>query len=205
MLWLIPAIVSAILEFFQNLLTPSTRNEDSEWMNRKTKPGNRGRSSRALAATMKPISTADAILHLFGNSLHHLIDALLAAEWKGSHRQATIEQELSESDADHFRRVVAKVAKHKEELLPLLRDGLQSVEFGGRVANTLGGLIARDFEGGGERLCGNGLVFNVGYVGEPGRRKWEVLNETEWLPHLMSESKIRSEYTTTDRHVGRSE
>ena len=85
-----------------------------------------------------------------------------------------------------------------------MKAGLESVGFAGKVPDSVGGLIARDFEGG-ERLFGNGLVINLGHVGKPGHRKWGVLNETEWLPHLMSESKIRAEYTTKDRHVGRSE
>jgi hypothetical protein len=162
-----------------------------------------GRRKQRLSNTLKQISTVDAILHLFGNSIYHLFDALLSADRTKKLQLEEFSEKLEPHEKKRFERLWKKIKGYEDQLRPLLEEGLQSVGYGKLVPESLRELVPVDLEKGGERYFGSGLVFNLGFVGSNGKRDWEILGEADWESHLLDEMKIRADYRTKDGHEGR--
>lgn len=164
----------------------------------------RRRRGKSISATIKPICSVDAVLHLFGNSLHHLIDAVLSSDQSKKRILKENKEKLPEADQIRFERIITKIRKHEADLSEILARGLHSVGYPSEFPDTLAGLIEHDFESGAERLFGSGLVLNLAYEGTSGQRAWQEMTEHEWVKHLQGEMAARKSYRTDDRREGKS-
>lgn len=164
----------------------------------------RRRTQNALSATIKPISSIDAFQHLFGNSLHHLIDAVLSSDQSKKRILEGNKKKLPEADQIRFERIITKIRKHEAELSDILSRGLENVGYPRMFPNTVDGIIERDLEAGTDRLFGSRLVFNLGFERKPHNQGWAEMEEEQWLELLLAETAVRKEYRTQDRHQGKS-
>lgn len=162
-----------------------------------------GRRKQRLSDTIKPISSLDSILHLFGNSLDHLIDAILSADRTEKLKLEEFTQKLEPHEKHRYERLRKKIQRYEKQLRPMLVEGLETVGYGELVPESLRELTPVDLEKGGDRLFKSSLVFNLGFVGANGNRSWAELKEADWETHLLAEMKIRKDYKTEDGHSGR--
>jgi len=162
-----------------------------------------GRRKQRLSDTIKPISSLESILHLFGNSLDHLIDAILSSDRTVKLQLEEFSQKLEPHERKRYERLRKKIQRYEKELRPMLTEGLETVGYGKLVPESLRELIPVDLENGGVRLFGSGLVVNLGFVGTNGKRSWTEQEESVWEEHLLHEMKIRANYRTHDGHAGR--
>lgn len=111
-----------------------------------------GRRKQRLSNTLKQISTVGAILHLFGNSLDHLIDALLSADRTKKLQVEEFSEKLEPHEKKRFERLWKKIKGYEEQLRPLLEEGLQCVGYGKLVPESLRELVPVDLQNGGDPI-----------------------------------------------------
>ena len=64
-----------------------------------------GRKKQRLSDTIKPISSLESILHLFGNSLDHLIDAILSSDRTMKLKLEEFSQKLEPHEKNRYERL----------------------------------------------------------------------------------------------------
>ena len=158
------------------------------------------RSRKSISKSFKTFSSAGAIWHLFGNSLKHALDALLSEKWQNKQRREEMLKKIPDVLHPKVAALVEQVEKNREEYLAIQREGLGKAGWNTFEKQSLNNFTALDLETGKHRIPSSGLVCNLGFVGMPGQRIWQVLDEENWADFLQAEMVYRADYWTKDRH-----
>lgn len=158
------------------------------------------RSRRRLSNSFKSFRTLEAIWHLFGQSFKHATDAILSRQWQEKVSREKLLDQFPAALRGRIERLVIDAGRREKELRQAADKGLLESGFEPGPALALESMTVLDMKKGRFGPGAGALVFNLGFLGQAGQRKWTAVNEVGWDNFLTEQMEYRSHYVTADRH-----
>ena len=129
-----------------------------------------------------------AFLHLFGKSAKHALDMMLSRDWQNEKLRKKMSKRLPKLLREKAEAIVADVRGHESDFRAAVAGNLRVVGYEPSPEKTAERFTIIDLEKGRFGPESAELVCNLGWVGEPGGRRWaEIRSETDWARFLKFE------------------
>lgn len=168
----------------------------------KAKKAKRTRGVR-LSDTLKNVSSPRSILHLFGPSLQHAIDACFSHARQDKDRRKRALQELPLFLRPTAEKVLDDCLLYEAELREAQKLVLSSSGHDIEARESTAIIGVDDLPHLRTERKSSPLVANLINDGAAGLRRWKICDQAHWLDFLRREMSERSHYRTNDRHRGK--